>query len=116
MNVQAKLVAALDEGRLVSCKWPKSGDLFISLERHMIDQAMALWAGLDDADRGRRLISVRRAIERATKRLKKNRTNSREMDALASDITLFLAHELVYGDGERWLVKGPGRDTFTRTP
>jgi len=111
-NNHANFLKAFDEGRVVSFTWPGSGDLQIGLERHMIDDAMQRWAAMDAGDRASAMASVRRAMKRTTKRLKQNRAKPAEMDALAADIALFVGHELIYADGEKWMVKNPPRSNL----
>lgn len=111
MAVTRETVAALlDAGQIVTVSWPGSGDIRISLQRHMIDDAMAAWSKLEVGDRAQRMGSVRAAIKRATKRMKQQRAASREIDELAADVALFVGHELMFGDGEKWLSKNPTRD------
>ena len=115
VDTREKLIAAHKDDKLVSVKWPGSGDMAISLERHMIDNAMTEWCKLETLDRLTRMQSVRRSIKRTTKRLKKNRATQTEVDDLAADIALFIGHELAYGDGEKYLIKGPGLDDFKKS-
>lgn len=92
---------------MVTCRWPDSGDLKISLERAQIEEAMALWIDVDETERQARMASVRQTIDHTTKRLKNGQAEPDEVDALAVDIALFLGHELLHADGEHWLVRNP---------
>lgn len=106
--VTKETVAALfAHGQMVTVKWPGSGELIVGLQRHMIDDAMAEWEKLSADDRGRRMRSVQKAIKRATKRVKNGKATQHDTEELAADIALFIGHELVHADGERWLVKSP---------
>lgn len=107
MVTRETVAALIDAGQMVTVKWPGSGDMFISLQRHMIDDAMVVWGELAAADRMQRMGSIRKALKRATKRIKQGRASAREHDEFAADVALFVGHELVYADGERWLSKGP---------
>lgn len=112
------VLKAHDEGRLVHCTWPGADSLAISLERHMVDDAMTEWRRLDADDRWQRMQSIRKEIKRITKRMKQKRASPKEMDGFAADIALFIGHELLYADGERYLIKGPTRqeiESYDRT-
>ena len=107
MVTRETVARLIDTGEMVTVRWPESGDLRVSLQRHMIDDAMVLWPTLEPSDRNRRMGSVRKAIKRTTKKIKQGRATGKDSDDLAADVALFVGHELVYADGERWLVKGP---------
>jgi hypothetical protein len=48
--------------------------------------------------------------------MKQGRAKGKEMDDAASDIALWLAHELLYATGEKHLVKGPSRADLLKSP
>lgn len=106
-GIRQALIKAHGEKRLITCRIPDGGDIMITLESHMVDQAMAAWKAMPEPERDRTIGSVRRAIKRTIKRLKKDRATQSERDALAADIALWLGHELLFSDGERHLIKGP---------
>jgi len=55
---------------------------------------------------------VQKALKRGTARVEKRTATQQESDNLAADAALWLAHELLYGNGERNLVKNPPAETF----
>lgn len=117
-DIRAKLVQALDEKRLIACRFPGGGDMTIALERHMVDQAIEAWRTryTTPGERRKALDSVRGAIKRTAKRMKQNRACGNEIDAMAADIALWLGHELLFADGERYLIKGPSREDLLGKP
>ncbi len=114
MSVIAKVAAMLRAGDGVTCTWPGSGDMMITLERRMVDDAIAQWALRDDeAGREPAMASIRQAIKRANKHIERGTMTQRKANDMASDIALFLGHELMFADGEKWLVKTPDASAFT---
>lgn len=107
MSITEKVAAMFRNGDGVTCKWPGSGDMVITLERRMINDAIAQWQLRDEAGREGAMDSIRSALKRANKRIARNKLSQQEANDLASDIALFIAHELVYADGEQWLAKNP---------
>lgn len=101
-----KLIDAYANGRMVQFTFPGGRDLVFGIERHSLDIAMTLWSVMNDDDRSQRMRSVLREIKRGTKRVKNGRATQRQADEFAADLTLWLAHELLYSNGEKWLVKG----------
>lgn len=110
--MESKLEKLMAEGELVSCKWPGCGPLTITIQRSMLEEAMNEWLTISLESRLRTLQSVRSAIDRATRRVQSGKAKNKDMDHLAADIALFIGHELVYSDGEKWLVKNPPIDIF----
>lgn len=114
MSVIAKVAAMLRAGDGVTCTWPGSGDMMITLERRMVDDAIAQWTLRDDeAGRERAMTSIRKAIKRANKHIERGTMTQKGANDMASDIALFLGHELMFSDGEKWLVKTPDASAFT---
>jgi hypothetical protein len=119
MKTEAEVIAALlqaeSEKRLVSCRIPRAGDLCISFERHMVEQAMHCWK--DMTPRARRIgnASVRLSIKRGVRRMRAgaHKIPQKDMDALASDVALWLAHEILFADGEKHLIKNPSKETLS---
>jgi hypothetical protein len=107
---QSEIVEALIEAnskdKVVSMSLPNS-DFVIAFERHMLDESMARWSVMNEADRNYTMSNVRAALKRGVKKLKKNTAKPKDMDNLAADCALFLAHELMYGDGEKYLTRVP---------
>lgn len=96
---------ARDDGRLVSFKLPNSGGLALSVERHMLEQAMDYWHTEQNGDTRQHVIqSVREHLKAAIKRMKRGKMSDKEYDDLASDACLWLGFEMVYADGEKHLV------------
>lgn len=115
-EIRDALNRAYDEGRLISCRFPGSGTIAISMERHMVDESVKYWSGKDHGQHDFVLGSVLKAIKATTKRLKKRKATPAEMDALASDIAIWLGHAMLYGDGEKYLVKGPSPKELNKAP
>jgi len=113
MNIVAKVAEMLRSGDGITCKWPGSGDMIITLERRMIDDAFVQWKLRDEAGRERAMASIRKAIKRANKHIERGTMTQRKANDMASDIALFLGHELMFADGEKWLVKTPDASAFT---
>ena len=113
-TIREALMKAHNEKRLISCKVPGGGDMAIALEKHMVDQALKDWRDIPEIARASTLGSVRRTIKRAVKRMKQGRATDREMDELAADVALWLAHDLLFADGERHLIKGPSKEDLLR--
>lgn len=109
-QAQAKLIAAHKEGKLITCRFPYGSDMLISLERHMVEQGFASWKNIPEPDHGRVLSSINRSIKHVVKRMRKGKATGPEMDAMAADISLWLAHRLMFADGEKYLQKGPSRE------
>lgn len=107
MSTKQAILDAYQNGTMVNCRWPGSGDMMLGITRNQIDGAMALWAAMDADMRARRMESVRREMKRGTKRVKSGRATQSQANNLAADVALWLSHEMVYGNGERWLIKGP---------
>lgn len=107
MNTQARIIDAYENGKMVNCRWPGSGQSMLGIERKQIDEAMTIWSAMPEHVRDQRMASVRREMKRGSKRLHRGTASQAEVDNFAADVALWLAHELVFGDGERWLVKGP---------
>lgn len=115
-NIREALAKAHDEKRLISCRFPGGGDFCIALERHMVDDSIREWLKMTPKERGAAMLSIRRQIKRGVKRFKQGRATGKETNALASDIALWLGHELLFSDGQRHLIKGPRREDLVNAP
>ena len=115
-EIRDALNKAYDDGRLISCRFPGSGKIAISMERHMVDEAISYWSKEDHGQHSFVLGSIMRAIKSTTKRLKKRKATPAQMDALAADIALWLGHAMLHGDGENYLVKGPKPTDLQKQP
>jgi hypothetical protein len=113
-STRHKLITAQAEGRLVTCKIPGGGDLSIAFERHQLEQALEAWRAMDDAERGPMIRSVRNAIARTLKRIKRNKASQKEFDAFASDMQLWLGWEMLYADGEKHIIEGPTEEDLSK--
>lgn len=106
--LKMKLVASLAQGNVVSFRLPFPGGYSLCVERHMIEEAMDHWSTDHDAARRKRaMTSIERAMKRVYKRLRKNTATGKEMDELAADSALWLGHQLLFSDGERYLIANP---------
>jgi len=110
MATKKDIAQLLDGGEMVTVRWPGSGELEISIERHMIDDAISEWEKLGRAARRQNFSSVKREMKRVTRLMEQGSAHPQELSGLVADIALFIGHELVHSDGERWLVKGPTGD------
>jgi hypothetical protein len=109
------MLKAYDEKRLITCRYPYGGnDDAIGLEKHMVDQAMEAWRDTPAPERKIVMASVLRNVKRTVKRFKQRKASSQEMDNMAADVALWLAHELLFNDGEKHLTKGPDREAFAK--
>jgi hypothetical protein len=99
---------------LAACRLPYGGDIGISLDKCMVDQAMDCWRNTTAPDRKIAMRSILRELKRTIKRFKQRKASSKEMDDLAADMALWLGHELLYADGEKQLVKGLSRDDLNK--
>ncbi|MGE3712228.1 MAG: hypothetical protein AB7G35_21485 [Hyphomicrobiaceae bacterium] len=115
-EIKAKLVQAARDGKLISFTYPYAGKHAISVDRHMIDDAMRAWMDLREDDRDGVYASVIRNIKSVGKRMKKKIATPQQMDGLAADCALWLAHQLLFADGERHLIKGPSADDLLKGP
>ena len=113
-RIREELLKAHDEKRLVSCRIPYGGDITITLEKHLVDQSMDGWRNKPALVRKIAMKSILRTIKRTVKRIKQGEASEEEMDELAADIALWLGHELVFTDGEKYLIKGPSRDALQK--
>lgn len=113
-RIREEILKAHDERRLVSCRIPYGGDITITFEKHLVDQAMDGWRNKSAPDRKSAMKSILRTIKRTVKRIKQGEASEEEMDELAADIALWLGHELVFADGEKHLIKGPSRDSLQK--
>lgn len=113
-DIRAALVKASEDGRLTTFKLPSSRGLCLTIERHTIDEGMDAWLALPGPERKSAFWSVQKALKRGIERIEKRTASQAESDGLAADAALWLAHELLYGDGERHLMKNPKSMTFAQ--
>jgi hypothetical protein len=107
MNTKDAILDAYQKGVMVNCHWPGCDGIRLGITRNQIDGAMALWTAMDAPARAQRMASIAKEMKRGTKRVKTGRASQAQANNLAADVALWLAHELVFGNGERWLIKGP---------
>lgn len=103
-TVTARLLELHASGGLITTGWPNSGAMSISLEVAQVAMAKIHFCGKSDNERRSLVASITKALKRATKKLKKGTISQREMDGLAADVTLWLAHEFAYGDPQRYVI------------
>lgn len=102
-----KIRKAFAEDRLITCLIPNSGNLILMIERHTVEQAMDEWTKRDAVSRRKSMESVRKSIKRVLKRVKTGKASQKEANDMAADVALWLGHELVFANGEQYLVKPP---------
>jgi hypothetical protein len=88
------------------------GDLHLAIERHVIDNAIIAWQTMPVDQHKKALWSIKKTLNRIIERVQKRTATQQESDNLAADAALWLAHELLYADGERHLRKNPSTATL----
>lgn len=107
---KAELLKAHDDKTLVSFSLPGWNGAALSITPDMYEQGINEWKVMHPAQRDRIMQSVRRSVKRLHRRVIMGRASREEVDAFAADAALWLTHDVLFADGERYLVKGLDRD------
>jgi len=107
---KAELIKAHDEKTLISFALPGWGSDRLSITPDMYQQGVDAWKAMHPAKREQVMGSVRRSVKRLHRRVTSGRASRQETDAFAADAALWLTHDILFADGERYLVKGLERE------
>lgn len=107
-EIWAELQSLHAVGGLVYFNAPHT-EFTMAAEKRQLDDALGHFEAMGRSKRRVAMSSIRNALERAGPRVQAETATQAEADAFAADCILFLAHELIYADGERLLVAPPER-------
>jgi len=111
-SFKAELLKAHDDKTLISFSLPGWGGDTLSITPDMYQQGIDAWKAMHPAKRAQIMQSVRRSVKRMHRRVTSGRASREEVDAFASDAALWLTHDVLFADGEHYLVKGLDREAL----
>lgn len=111
-RAKADILKAYDDKTLISFSLPGWGGYALSITTDMYQHGIHAWKAMHPAKRQQIMRSVRRSVKRLYRRMAMDRATREELDVLAADAALWLTHDVLFADGEKYLVKGPDRETF----
>nr|RAW03881.1 hypothetical protein DBT41_10630 [Aerococcus urinae] len=99
-----RLASAQAAGETVQFRVPGT-ILELICKKDKVEEAITAWSNMSRSERARTFRHVRRSLKKAAHRMLNCTASQREADEAAADGILFIAHELRYGQGERYLTK-----------
>jgi hypothetical protein len=106
-----QILSEFDEGTLVYFR-PPNADATMACSRSMLDSTMLSFSSMGRSARRGIMRSVARCLAESGPLMETGKATQKQADDFAADCAIWLAHELMFSDGQKHLVKAPNRNAM----
>lgn len=94
------------QGEIICFRVPGTR-LEMLIQKHGVTSAMALLQSMDPDSRRATFDQIEAGMHKMARRVERGLASQREADGFAADCHLYIAHEILFGNGEVLLTKAP---------